>query len=93
MSSGLTTTGASIITDLSIIDNSIKLWRSMSHFVGGMGVLVLALAVLPEISASSVHAMKAEVPGPQFGIIVEPSVDAFFPIRKFVHEKIKGTDS
>lgn len=67
MSSGLTTTGASIITDLSLIDNSIKLWRSMSHFVGGMGVLVLALAVLPEISASSVHAMKAEVPGPQFG--------------------------
>ncbi len=67
MSSGLTTTGASIITDLDVIDNSIKLWRSMSHFVGGMGVLVLALALLPEISASSVHAMKAEVPGPQFG--------------------------
>ncbi len=67
MSSGLTTTGASIIVDLDVIDNSIKLWRSMSHFVGGMGVLVLALALLPEISASSVHAMKAEVPGPQFG--------------------------
>ncbi|MFB0972881.1 MAG: potassium transporter TrkG, partial [Neofamilia sp.] len=67
MVSGLTTTGASIITDLDVISGSILLWRSMSHFIGGMGVLVLALAVLPEISASSVHAMKAEVPGPQFG--------------------------
>lgn len=67
MVSGLTTTGASIITDLDPISNSILLWRSFSHFIGGMGVLVLALAVLPEISASSVHAMKAEVPGPTFG--------------------------
>lgn len=67
MISGLTTTGASIITDLDLFSNSILLWRSFSHFIGGMGVLVLALAVLPEISASSVHAMKAEVPGPTFG--------------------------
>lgn len=67
MASGLTTTGASIITDLDKISNSILFWRSFSHFIGGMGVLVLALAVLPEITPSSVQAMKAEVPGPQFG--------------------------
>lgn len=67
MSSGFSTTGASIITDLSLISNSILFWRSFSHFIGGMGVLVLALAILPEISPSSVHAMRAEVPGPQFG--------------------------
>lgn len=67
MASGLTTTGASVIEDLDIISNSILFWRSFSHFIGGMGVLVLALAVLPEITPTSVHAMKAEVPGPQFG--------------------------
>lgn len=67
MVSGLTTTGASVVQDLDTLSESILLWRSMSHFIGGMGVLVFALAILPEFSASSVHAMKAEVPGPQFG--------------------------
>lgn len=70
MASGLTTTGASIITDLDKISNSVLFWRSFSHFIGGMGVLVLALAVLPEITPTSVQAMKAEVPGPQFGKIL-----------------------
>lgn len=70
MASGLTTTGASIITDLGKISNSVLFWRSFSHFIGGMGVLVLALAVLPEINPTSVQAMKAEVPGPQFGKIL-----------------------
>lgn len=65
--SGFTTTGSSIITDLSLLSHSILFWRSFTHFVGGMGVLVLALAVFPEISTSSVQIMKAEVPGPQFG--------------------------
>lgn len=67
MASGLTTTGASVVEDLDVISNSVLFWRSFSHFIGGMGVLVLALAVLPEITPTSVHAMKAEVPGPQFG--------------------------
>lgn len=70
MASGLTTTGASIIPDLDKISNSVLFWRSFSHFIGGMGVLVLALAVLPEITPTSVQAMKAEVPGPQFGKIL-----------------------
>ena len=68
--SGFTTTGSTIINDLSLISNSILFWRSFTHFVGGMGVLVLALAVFPEISTSSVQIMKAEVPGPQFGKIM-----------------------
>ena len=67
--SGFTTTGSSIITDLSKISHSNLFWRSFTHFVGGMGVLVLALAIFPS-SATSVHVMKAEVPGPTFGKLV-----------------------
>lgn len=67
--SGFTTTGSSIITDLTKISHSNLFWRSFTHFVGGMGVLVLALAIFPS-SATSVHVMKAEVPGPTFGKLV-----------------------
>ena len=68
--SGFTTTGSSIIPDLAKISHSNLFWRSFTHFVGGMGVLVLALAILPKYSPTSVYVMKAEVPGPTFGKIV-----------------------
>ncbi len=68
--SGFTTTGSSIVTDLNTLSHSIIFWRSFTHFVGGMGVLVLALAIFPKIHANSVHIMKAEVPGPTFGKMV-----------------------
>ena len=68
--SGFTTTGSSIITDLNAISHSNLFWRSFTHLVGGMGVLVLALAIFPKNSPSTVHVMKAEVPGPVFGKLV-----------------------
>lgn len=68
--SGFTTTGSSIIPDLNVISHSNLFWRSFTHLVGGMGVLVLALAVFPKHSPSSVNIMKAEVPGPIFGKLV-----------------------
>lgn len=68
--SGFTTTGSSIITDLEKISYSNLFWRSFTHFVGGMGVLVLVLAIFPKHSPGSVHVMKAEVPGPTFGKLV-----------------------
>ncbi len=68
--SGFTTTGSSIITDLEVISHSNLFWRSFTHFVGGMGVLVLVLAIFPKHSPGSVHVMKAEVPGPTFGKLV-----------------------
>ena len=52
------------------MSKSLLFWRSFTHFVGGMGVLVLALAILPKNSNQSLHIMKAEVPGPTFGKIV-----------------------
>ena len=62
--SGLTTTGASVITDLEAVPNGILLWRSLTHWLGGMGIIVLFIAFLPEIGAGAIHLFRAEVPGP-----------------------------
>ncbi len=68
--SGLTTTGSTILTDVEALPDSLLLWRSFTHWIGGMGVLVLAIAILPKSDPATVHLMKAEVPGPQFGKLV-----------------------
>ena len=70
--SGFTTTGSSILTGEQI-DNmakSLLLWRSFTHWVGGMGVLVFLMAFLPLSGASNMHMLKAESPGPVVGKIV-----------------------
>lgn len=63
--SGLTTTGASIISDLEVLPSSILLWRSMTHWIGGMGIIVLFLVFLPNLGMGAVNLFKAEVPGPK----------------------------
>ncbi|MCQ2427203.1 MAG: TrkH family potassium uptake protein [Clostridia bacterium] len=68
--SGFTTTGASIIPDLSKLSHGILFWRSFTHWVGGMGVLVFILAIIPNIADRSIHIMRAESPGPVVGKIV-----------------------
>lgn len=70
MASGFTTTGASILVDVEALSNSMLFWRSFTHLIGGMGVLVFALAILPQADSGSVHIMKAEMPGPTFGKLV-----------------------
>ncbi len=68
--SGFTTTGASIITDLEPISKSLLYWRSFSHWLGGMGVLVFLLAVLPISGRNegfTMHLLRAESPGPDVG--------------------------
>ena len=62
--SGFTTTGATILTDVEVLPKGLLFWRSFSHWVGGMGVLVLSLALLPKMGARSIHLMRAEAPGP-----------------------------
>ena len=69
-SSGITTTGSSILSDIEALSHSILFWRSLTHLIGGMGVLVFAMALLPNLSSNSVNIMKAEVPGPVFGKLV-----------------------
>ncbi len=70
ISSGFTTTGSSILADLSILEHSSLFWRSFTHLIGGMGVLVFTLAILPDSGSDSVQLMRAEVPGPVFGKLV-----------------------
>ncbi len=70
MMSGFTTTGASIIEDITLISHSNLFWRSFSHWIGGMGVLVFVLIFIPESNdGSSMHLLRAESPGPQVGKI------------------------
>jgi trk system potassium uptake protein len=62
--SGFTTTGASILVNIESLPKGILFWRSFTHWIGGMGVLMLTLAILPSAGAKSFHIMKAESPGP-----------------------------
>ena len=68
--SGFTTTGASILTNVEEISKSLLFWRSFTHWIGGMGVLVFLMAVTPNISDRSIHIMRAEMPGPIVGKLV-----------------------
>ncbi len=62
--SGFTTTGASILTDVEALPHCLLFWRSFTHWVGGMGVLVFLIAILPMAGGSDMYLMKAESPGP-----------------------------
>lgn len=69
--SGFSTTGASIITDITQMSRSTLFWRSFSHWIGGMGILVFVLIFIPESNeGSAMHLLRAESPGPQVGKIV-----------------------
>lgn len=68
--SGFTTTGSSVIADLSHIPHCVLIWRSFSHWVGGMGVLVFIISVLPLFGGQDMQIMKAESPGPSVGKLV-----------------------
>ncbi|MBR4358028.1 MAG: TrkH family potassium uptake protein [Butyrivibrio sp.] len=68
--SGLTTTGGSILTTLDGIEYSVQFWRTFTHWIGGMGVLVFLLAIVPMADGYSMHLMRAESPGPVVGKIV-----------------------
>lgn len=74
--SGFTTTGSSIIINLDIISKSNLFWRSFSHLIGGMGILVFALAIMPKKNQQSSLIMKAEVPGPIFGKVMAKARDS-----------------
>ena len=65
--SGFTTTGASVLPAVEDVPKGVLFWRSFSHFVGGMGVLVFMMAILPTDDEHSMHLLRAEVPGPVKG--------------------------
>ena len=68
--SAFSTTGASIIREIEGLPKGIVFWRSSAHWMGGMGVLVLMIAILPSVKANTLHIMKAESPGPDPGKFV-----------------------
>ena len=65
--SGFTTTGASILKNVELLDHGLLFWRSFTHWVGGMGVLVFLMVFLPGLSDRSIHIIRAEMPGPTVG--------------------------
>ena len=65
--SGFTTTGASVLSDVESLPRSILFWRSFTNWIGGMGVLVFVLAVLPRENSGIIHAFRAEATGPSVG--------------------------
>ena len=75
IASGFSTTGASILTNIDPLPRCILFWRSFSHWVGGMGVLVFVLAIMPLSEERSLHLMRAEVPGPVVGKLVPRIAD------------------
>lgn len=65
--SGFTTTGSTILTDIEILPKGLLFWRSFTHWIGGMGILVFAIALLPMLGISGSRIAKAETTGPTFG--------------------------
>ena len=70
--SGFTTTGASILhgTQIEALSHGMLFWRSFTHWIGGMGILVLIVAILPTVSGRTIHVLRAEMPGPTMGKLV-----------------------
>ena len=73
--SGFTTTGASILTDVESMSRGLLFWRSFTHWIGGMGVLVFIVALIPAVSDRSIHILRAEMPGPTVDKLVPRAKD------------------
>lgn len=73
--SGFSTTGASILTDVEALSKSMIMWRSFTHWLGGMGVLVFLMAILPMAGGGNLYLLRAESPGPSVGKLL-PKVKA-----------------
>ena len=62
--SGYTTTGASILDNIEVVPKGVLFWRSLTHWIGGMGIIVLAVAILPLLGIGGMQLFAAEAPGP-----------------------------
>ncbi len=82
--SGFTTTGASILDNIETLSHASLFWRSFTHWIGGMGVLVFLLAILPMSGGSHMNLMRAESPGPSVGKLV-PKVRSTARILYFIY--------
>ncbi len=89
--SGFTTTGASILKEVESLPKGILFWRSFTHWVGGMGILVFVLAILPEVGGDNIYLMRAESPGPSVGKLV-PKVKSTAKYLYLIYLTITGLE-
>jgi trk system potassium uptake protein TrkH len=82
--SGFTTTGASILTEIESLPKSILFWRSLTHWLGGMGIVVLTIAILPLLGIGAYQMMRAEAPGPSLDKIT-PKITETARILWFIY--------
>ena len=90
--SGFTTTGASILTDVESKSHGILFWRSFTHWVGGMGVLVLMMAIFPTDTGRTIHIMRAAMPGPIIGKLV-PKIKSTAKILYLIYIVLTATEA
>ncbi len=69
--SGVTTTGASVVTDYEAISPTLAMWRQFTQWLGGMGIIILAVAILPRLRVGGRQMMESELPGPEIGALGE----------------------
>ena len=89
--SGFTTTGASILTNVEVVSKSNLFWRSFTHWIGGMGILVFVMAIVPGTTRGTMHAMRAEMPGPIIGKLV-PKISATAKILYLIYMVLTGIE-
>ncbi|MDR1429320.1 MAG: TrkH family potassium uptake protein, partial [Spirochaetaceae bacterium] len=82
--SGFTTTGATVFPDVETLPRSVLLWRAMTHWLGGMGIVVLSVALLPLLGAGAFQLLKAETPGPEKDRIT-PKINATAKLLWFLY--------
>ena len=82
--SGFTTTGASILTDIESLPKALLFWRSLTHWLGGMGIVVLTVAILPLLGIGGMQMLKAEAPGPTLDKI-SPKITVTAKILWFIY--------
>lgn len=89
--SGFTTTGATILTNVEALSHGTLFWRAFTHWIGGMGVLTLIMALIPNLSDRSIHIMRAEMPGPVIGKLV-PKVKDTAKILYIIYIALTGAE-
>ena len=90
--SGFTTTGASILTEIESLPKSMLFWRSLTHWLGGMGIVVLTIAVFPLLGIGAYQLMKAEAPGPTLDKIT-PKVAQTAKILWFIYFALTAAET
>ena len=74
--SGFTTTGSTILTDIAAMPKGLNFWRCLTHWIGGMGVLVFVMVIVSLEEKNSMHLMRAEVPGPEKDKLVPRAIES-----------------